>query len=122
MNNTIDAQNNVGKQTDDARSYLGNRFHLYKGYINSTLAGDFAFNLAKQMQKADAEIELKRSQLLNMDKLVMSIQDERDKLLEVTLAMREYIDAIPKDLVLPAMPGFDRDWADEIIDRCKDGS
>jgi hypothetical protein len=27
-----------------------------------------------------------------------------------------YIDAIPKDTVLPAMPGFDRDWMDSIWD------
>jgi len=42
-----------------------------------------------------------------------------DELLDVALAMREYIDALPKDLILPAMPGFDRDWADDVIDRCK---
>jgi hypothetical protein len=35
---------------------------------------------------------------------------------EVARAMREWIDAVPKDIVLPAMPGFDRDWADGIID------
>lgn len=43
--------------------------------------------------------------------------EKRDDLLELALAMMEYIDAIPKDLVLPAMPGFDRDWADEIISK-----
>lgn len=42
---------------------------------------------------------------------------KRDDLLELVLAMMEYIDAIPKDAVLPAMPGFDRDWADDVIDR-----
>lgn len=36
------------------------------------------------------------------------------QLLEVIRAYREYIDALPKDLVLPAMPGFDRDWADAV--------
>jgi hypothetical protein len=44
---------------------------------------------------------------------------KHDELLSVTLAMRDYIDALPKDLVLPAMPGFDRDWADSVIDREK---
>lgn len=40
---------------------------------------------------------------------------------KVAKAMREWIDAIPKDVVasLPAMPGFDRDWADEIISTAK---
>ncbi|ELI9034677.1 hypothetical protein ACWQEN_003056 [Morganella morganii] len=38
--------------------------------------------------------------------------------MEVVIAMRDYIDALPSDVVasLPAMPGFDRDWADEVID------
>ena len=30
-------------------------------------------------------------------------------------AALEYIDAIPKDVKLPAMPGFDRDWADSLL-------
>nr|URQ57572.1 Hypothetical protein [Providencia alcalifaciens] len=37
----------------------------------------------------------------------------KNELLEVVIAMRDYIDALPSDVVsrLPAMPGFDRDWA-----------
>jgi hypothetical protein len=31
--------------------------------------------------------------------------------------MREWIDAVPSDTVLPTMPGFDRDWADSVIDK-----
>jgi len=52
----------------------------------------------------------------------MTSQDKIDQLeahnralVEVALAMREWIDAVPSDTVLPAMPGFDRDWADSII-------
>ena len=45
-----------------------------------------------------------------------SIKDSHNELLKVTLAMREYIDALPDDIVLPAMPGFDRDWADASVD------
>lgn len=43
--------------------------------------------------------------------------DEANELLEVAKAMRDYIDALPTDVVaaLPVMPGFDRDWADEVI-------
>jgi hypothetical protein len=29
-------------------------------------------------------------------------------------AMLEWIDAVPDDIVLPVMPGFDRDWADTV--------
>jgi len=43
--------------------------------------------------------------------------ETRAKELEaVARAMREWIDAIPKETQLPAMPGFDRDWADDVID------
>jgi hypothetical protein len=35
-------------------------------------------------------------------------------LLAVIAAYKGYIDALPKDLVLPAMPGVDRDWADSV--------
>ncbi len=48
-------------------------------------------------------------------------ESERDciikELLEVIQAQREYIDALPDSVVstLPAMPGHDRDWADEVI-------
>ena len=42
---------------------------------------------------------------------------DKDELLQVAKAAIAYIDAIPKDLgsALPAMPGFDRDWAEEVI-------
>ena len=38
---------------------------------------------------------------------------KQNELLEVAKAMRDYIDALPTDVVaaLPVMPGFDRDWA-----------
>ena len=37
-------------------------------------------------------------------------------LIRITLMMRDWIDAVPQDTELPAMPGFDRDWANSIID------
>lgn len=37
------------------------------------------------------------------------------ELLEVAMAFREYIDALPDGIELPAMPGLDRDWADSVI-------
>lgn len=39
------------------------------------------------------------------------------KLEAVARAMRDWIDAVPKETQLPTMPGFDRDWADSVIDR-----
>ncbi len=35
-------------------------------------------------------------------------------------AQKEWIDAVPKQLVLPAMPGFDRDWAEGVYSEFKD--
>lgn len=37
------------------------------------------------------------------------------ELLSVAKALLEYIDAIPKSVVLPVMPGMDRDWVDQVI-------
>ncbi|CAI1788404.1 Uncharacterised protein [Serratia entomophila] len=40
------------------------------------------------------------------------------ELLDVAIALREWIDAVPSELAasLPTMPGVDRDWVDEVID------
>jgi hypothetical protein len=45
-------------------------------------------------------------------------QDMAQELLSVTLGYKEYIDALPSEVVakLPAMPGIDGDWADATID------
>lgn len=39
------------------------------------------------------------------------------ELLELAQAALEWIDAVPSDTVLPTMPGFDRDWANDLIAR-----
>lgn len=45
----------------------------------------------------------------------MSKKDEALKLaLEANTALREWISAVPKDTPLPAMPGIDGDWLDEV--------
>lgn len=41
------------------------------------------------------------------------------KEVQLTMALSaalEWIDAVPKDIVLPTMPGFDRDWVDSLLD------
>lgn len=44
---------------------------------------------------------------------------QEGELLQLARAYKEYIDALPADVVaaLPAMPGVDGDWADEVLDR-----
>ena len=37
------------------------------------------------------------------------------ELLEALKASLEWVDAVPKETALPAMPGFDRDWVNGII-------
>ncbi|HEJ7052556.1 TPA: hypothetical protein SMF43_001501 [Serratia marcescens] len=37
------------------------------------------------------------------------------QLLEALQAAMEWIDAVPQDIQLPTMPGFNRDWVDGII-------
>lgn len=48
--------------------------------------------------------------------LPYSLKDKMADLLEVAKAMREWIDAVPVDVALPSMPGFDRDWADSVLE------
>lgn len=36
-------------------------------------------------------------------------------LLRLATVQRDWIDAVPQDTPLPAMPGFDRDWADDVL-------
>ena len=49
----------------------------------------------------------------------MLLREKLNSRREVVEAMREWIDAVPNDTVLPAMPGFDRDWADDIINQSR---
>lgn len=40
------------------------------------------------------------------------------ELLWALKAALDWIDSIPDDIKLPAMPGFDRDWVESLIDNC----
>ena len=44
----------------------------------------------------------------------MATKRELD-LVDALRATLEWIDAVPQDTVLPAMPGFDRDWVDGLV-------
>lgn len=62
--------------------------------------------------------DLVMSEMRDGDNLyAVPVEANVSEIITVAKAMREWIDAIPKDVVasLPAMPGFDRDWADEVI-------
>jgi len=37
------------------------------------------------------------------------------EILEVAKSLLNWIDSVPPDLPLPAMPGVDRDWVDSVI-------
>lgn len=39
------------------------------------------------------------------------------EILEALQAAMAWIDAVPQDVQLPAMPGFERDWVDGIINK-----
>lgn len=43
------------------------------------------------------------------------------ELLEALELALGWIDAVPKDTVLPAMPGFDRDWVNGIVEKARGG-
>ncbi|MGP9633737.1 hypothetical protein ACT3R7_11790 [Halomonas sp. AOP43-A1-21] len=43
-----------------------------------------------------------------------------ERLLELAQAQQEWIDAVPQDTTLPAMPGYSRDCADTIVKECAD--
>ena len=53
------------------------------------------------------------------EKLICALDHLREAegrdILSVAEAALEYIDAIPSDIELPSMPGFDREWADKAI-------
>lgn len=48
-----------------------------------------------------------------------ALGDIAPDLLKLSEMALEWIDAVPDDAQLPAMPGFDRDWADEIVAKAK---
>lgn len=46
---------------------------------------------------------------------VQQLQQRNKRLTDVCVALLAWIDAVPKEVQLPAMPGFDRDEVDAII-------
>lgn len=54
-------------------------------------------------------------QNLNTIELLERISELREQLIYAL----NYIDALPSDIVLPAMPGLDRDWMNESLEHSK---
>ncbi|WP_255299143.1 hypothetical protein [Klebsiella quasipneumoniae] len=50
------------------------------------------------------------------------VSGQRDKLLKALTDALEWIDAVPLETALPAMPGFDRDEVNNLISSIKGGS
>lgn len=40
-------------------------------------------------------------------------------LLSALRATLKWIDAVPSSVLLPALPGFDRDWVDEVVEKAE---
>lgn len=49
----------------------------------------------------------------------MNSQEKIEEFRSVVTALLEWIDAVPKDTVLPSMPGVDRDWVDSVLYRTR---
>ncbi|EKL0922814.1 TPA: hypothetical protein NEB77_003035 [Klebsiella pneumoniae] len=50
------------------------------------------------------------------------VAGQRDKLLKALTDALEWIDAVPSETALPAMPGFDRDEVNNLISSIKGGA
>lgn len=59
------------------------------------------------------------SELVRMRKEHRIMKTQRDELLAALSDALEWIDAVPSDMPLPAMPGFDRDAVNELIAAAK---
>lgn len=51
--------------------------------------------------------------------MITNTEQFKEELLWALKACLEWIDAIPEEVELPAMPGFDRDWVESVIDNCE---
>jgi len=49
-----------------------------------------------------------------------TIMKSTEKLIGITEALLEWIDAVPVDMELPVMPGIDRDYVEETIADAKE--
>lgn len=62
-----------------------------------------------------------KAQLENAALEHAKVAGQRDELLKALVAALEWIDAVPSETALPAMPGFDRDEVNNLISSIKGG-
>lgn len=56
----------------------------------------------------------------NRDDLIINTFEDVSNLIESLEATLQWIDAVPDDTPLPVMPGFDRDWVNNILTKAKE--
>lgn len=56
-----------------------------------------------------------RKLIVQQELEIVALKDTRDQLLSSLKSALAWIDAVPSDMQLPAMPGFDRDELDNLI-------
>lgn len=68
---------------------------------------------ADSRAELEEELQLARIALASLEAEPVASHE----VLNVARAALDYIDALPREIVaaLPAMPGFDRDWADSVL-------
>ena len=61
------------------------------------------------------ELEMLEQKRADQDAELAQLRIESAGLRKALAAALEWIDAVPKTIVLPSMPGFDRDWVDTTL-------
>jgi len=104
----------VNESESDIRQIMKTSFdkEALEAYIKDFI--DYDDDLRDLMR--EFALEIFKDKFLNM----MGVKTKEEELREVARAMRDWIDAVPTHVQLPTMPGFDRDWADSIIDDIDD--
>ncbi len=134
MTNTTLAWSAIKMRDDDEKAQADQQAEL--GYQYNERLDDIKA-LKKAAFQADAKIERQRvlideqqamiekeykrfdAQQQTLKKvldLLVSADKKKSRLLEIAKSLLEWVDAVPADTVLPAMPGMDRDWVDTVIE------
>jgi hypothetical protein len=102
---------------NSCRASVGIRFALF--YVILVFTGKVKLNKGVEtkskllVKKKEAKKGMTGvSQLVKVDtKPTVDVKE----VIEVIETMKGWIDSVPKDTILPVMPGFDRDWVDSVL-------
>lgn len=84
--------------------------------------GDLFSEARKKISRARYKgtgVAMSRSEAMALLEKIDRLRAENAELREVSKAALAWIDAVPSDTELPTMPGFDRDWADSVLDKAR---